>query len=83
MSGDIQKEVDGHGIIEGILVASGILEEINSEYLFLYSSIQEILSVSLYKLPCLFKFYSSWLCFCKCVCFHKMEIETEREKKLI
>lgn len=40
MSGDIQKELDGGGdATEGILVVSGMLEQITSEYLFLYLSI--------------------------------------------
>lgn len=72
------------GIIKGILVASGILELITSEYLSLYIHLyKKYWVLILYIAPCLFSFYSFGLWFCKHVCFHKMETGTQREKKLI
>lgn len=51
--------------IEGFLVVSAMLEQIISECLFLYSSIQEILSIYFVQGTLLVQFYSFKLCLCK------------------
>lgn len=61
---EIQELVDGHGYLEGSLVASGIFGQIASECILLYSSSQEILDVCAL---CLFSFCNSRLFIGKCV----------------